>query len=91
MSGAKDDDLSIKDIITLFYQWDYDDGKIEPFYFNLISTIKTANPKNRRRLDMIYPNFVYVYNLWTAAGDFGNDLFRQHKIGRFADENVIDL
>ncbi len=89
--GVKVDDLAITDIIKLFYQWEYEMEKTDVFYFNLISTIKAADKKNRRRLEIVYPNFVYVYNLWSASGDHGNDLFRQYKIGRFADENVIDL
>lgn len=88
---TKADDLAITDIIRLFYQWEYETDQCDVFYFHLISSVKTADKKNRRRLEIVYPNFVYVYNLWSAAGEHGNDLFRQYGIGRFADENVIDL
>jgi len=83
--------LTIKDIIIMYYHWEYDPYKCDVFYYHLISAIKTADPRNRKRIDTVYPNFVYVFNLWSAAGDFGNDLFREYKVGRFSDDKVIDL
>lgn len=87
----KVEDLSINEIIRMFYDWQYEPDRCDIFYFHIISAVKTADKRNRKRLDIIYPNFVYIYNLWCAAGDYGNDLFREHRVGRFADERVIDL
>lgn len=88
---TKAEDLTMKDIIKLFYQWQYEPEKCDVFYFNLIGAIKTADKRNLKRLNIVYPNLCYVYKLWSSAGDYGNDLFRQYAIGRFEDENVIDI
>jgi hypothetical protein len=83
--------LTIKDIINLFYQYEYEIEKCEVYYFNLIGAIKTADKRNLKRLNIVYPNFCYVFKLWSSAGDYGNDLFREYNIGRFSDQNVIDI
>jgi hypothetical protein len=85
------DELTIPDIIELFYLYQYEQEKCHIFYFNLIGALKVADHPNLKRLKIVYPNFVYVLKQWQASGDYGNDLFKAYNIGRFKDKNVIDV
>ena len=85
------EDMSIEYIVEMFYNYQYDPDNLEVFYFNLIGAIKTANKKNMKRLNIIFPNFVYVYKLWSASGAFGDELFKKYGIGKFSKDQIIDV
>lgn len=85
------DELTIPDIIEMFYWYQHEGEKCHIFYFNFIGALKVADAQNLKRLKIVYPNFVYVLKLWQAAGDYGNDLFREHGVGKFKDKTVIDV
>lgn len=84
-------DLSIKEIIEMFYLYEFENDKLDVFYFYLIGALTVADRKNLKRLKIVYPNFVYVLKTWLAAGNYGTDLFKAYNIGKFAQKDVIDL
>lgn len=88
--------ISYKDAVRAVYSWQYrnsdTDGELPVmspgFYELLVHLYKKADGSNRRIISNGWPHVAQAVKDWDNAGDFGNDLFREHKIGRFKDPDV---
>lgn len=87
----KVENLTIPDIVELFYLYQHEPDNLETFYFNLIGAIKTADVRNTKRLRIVFPNFCYVHKMWLAAGEFGDALYKKYQIGQFKKQEIIDI
>ena len=52
----------------------------------LVHLYRKADPGNRALICEAWPEIPLALKMWEGAGDYGNDLFRSFKIGRFAKE-----
>lgn len=70
--------MKLEDAILEVYYWQY--SKTSSFYNQLCDLYMKADSNNKGKLTGAYPEICIALNMWMNAGDYGNDLFREHGI-----------
>lgn len=65
--------------VAQVYDWQHGGTS---FYCKLFDLFQKADSENRARLTIAFPIQARALDDWGKAGDYGNDLFKEHGIGR---------
>ena len=68
--------MTFKDAVREVYFWQYSNTGC--FNQQLLNLFQKADPSNKQKLAGAFPELYDALSAWEAAGDYGNDLFREH-------------
>ena len=80
-------ELTNKEAVREVYFWQH--SRSDCFNQLILDLFAKADSKNQQKLAFVYPELFDAWSAWQTAGDYGNDLFREHGL-LDADKNGSD-